>query len=98
MENQPLQQQQALPNATAVLVLGICSIVVCGICGIIGLVMGNTALRLYKANPSAYTEASLSNVKAGRICSIIGICLMGIALICMFFWGSFLYHLNRDQY
>jgi hypothetical protein len=98
MENQQFQRQQPLPNATAVLVLGICSIVVCGICGIIGLVMGNNALKAYDANPSAYTETSLGNVRAGRICSIIGICLMGLALISMFFWGSFFYHFNKNEF
>jgi len=96
MDNQNLPQQP-LPNATAVLVLGICSIVVCGICGIIGLVMGNSALKLHAANPSAYTPGSLSNVKAGRVCSIIGVCLMAIGIIIYITMGSILFA-NRDMF
>lgn len=66
---------QQLPNATAVLVLGILSIVVCFICGIIALVMSNKDMALYKANPEAYTLASYNNIKAGRICAVVGIIL-----------------------
>ena len=48
-----------LPNATAVLVLGICSIVfscffVGAILGIIGLVLGAKAKKVYKASPNLY--------------------------------------------
>lgn len=64
-----------LPNATAVLVLGILSIVICGFLGIIGLVLGNKDIALYKANPGIYSEASLGSLKSGRICSIVGLCL-----------------------
>lgn len=70
-----------LPNATAVLVLGILSIVICGFLGIIGLVLGNKDLTLYNTNPGIYSEASLSSLKAGRICSIVGLCLWGIGII-----------------
>lgn len=70
-----------LPNATAVLVLGILSIVVCFITGIIALVMAKKELALYNANPGMYTPASLSNIKTGRICAIIGIVLQGVAVL-----------------
>jgi hypothetical protein len=70
-----------LPNATAVLVLGILSIVICGFLGIIGLVMGNKDISLYKANPGIYSESSYSSLKAGRICSIVGLCLWGFGII-----------------
>jgi hypothetical protein len=93
MENQYQQpsslfpQQQSLPNATAILVLGIVSIVTCFcygipglICGIIAIILSNKALELYKATPEAFTEGSLSNVKAGRICAIVGI---SISIICI---------------
>jgi M penetrans paralogue family 26 len=73
--------QSPLPNATAVLVLGICSIVVCSLCGIIGLILANQDMRLYNQNPDLYTESSLSNIKAGRICSIIGVVLLGLGLL-----------------
>jgi M penetrans paralogue family 26 len=77
--------QRPLPNATAVLVLGICSIVVCQICGIVGLVLANQDLKLYHQNPDLYSEASLSNIKAGRICSIIGIVLLGLVILYFLF-------------
>ena len=75
--NQPAN----LPNATATLVLGILSIVVCFICGIVALVISNKDVSLYKANPELYTEASYNNIKAGRICAIIGLCLQVVGLI-----------------
>jgi hypothetical protein len=89
MENQtPLHQQFpdnnqiALPNATAVLVLGIIGIVGCFcyampglICAVIALLLSNKDLRLYNSNPGAYTAVSLSNLKAGRVCAIIGLSL-----------------------
>lgn len=70
-----------LPNGTATLVLGILSIVVCFICGIIALIISNKDIALYKANPELYAEGSYNNIKAGRICAIIGIILQVIGLI-----------------
>lgn len=70
-----------LPNATATLVLGILSIVICFICGIVALIISNKDVSMYKANPELYSEASYNNIKAGRICSIIGICLQLIVII-----------------
>jgi M penetrans paralogue family 26 len=86
MENQTQQYnpnpQIALPNGTTVLVLGIIGIVGCFcygivglICSIIAIVLGSKDLKLYAANPGAYTPSSLSNLKAGRICAIIGLSL-----------------------
>ena len=84
--NQPTQIP--VPNAGAVLTLGIISIALCwcyGIvaltCGIIALVLGNKALALYKANPNNYTLSSYNNVKSGRVCAIIGLCLSALMLI-----------------
>lgn len=73
--------QKPLPNSTAVLVLGIVSIVLCWcwglglITGIIAMVLAAKDKRLYAANPDAYTQASLKNLNAGRICAIIGLVL-----------------------
>ncbi|HEX4956685.1 MAG TPA: CCC motif membrane protein [Lacibacter sp.] len=78
--NQP-QVQQPLPNATMILVLGILSIVVCFITGIIALVMAKKETELYNNNPGLYSESSFSSVKAGRICSIIGLVLWGIGIL-----------------
>lgn len=78
-----------LPNSTAVLVLGIVSIVgvLCTqgllgiVLGIIGLVLSGAPMKMYKEKPEAYTEASVKNLKAGRICSIIGVSLGGAFLL-----------------
>lgn len=80
-----------LPNATATLVLGILSIVVCFICGIIALVISNKDLALYRANPGIYSEASYNNIKAGRVCAIIGLALqlVGIVIYIAFFAFAF---------
>jgi len=76
--NQPTD----LPNATAILVLGIVAIIgglcygILGlICGIIGLILANNDRKLYNSAPDLYSQASLSNSNAGRICSIVGISL-----------------------
>lgn len=91
--------QQELPNAVAILVLGITSIVLCvcygfiGLaCGIVALVLSNKALRLYKQAPESYTRASYNNVNAGRICAIIGTILSSIYLIFVIIYFVFLGH------
>lgn len=87
MEEQPLtnnQQIEKLPNATAVLILGICSIlfgcVLVGfVCGIVGLALSKTPMMMYRQNPQRYINYGVLN--AGRILSIIGVILGAIALI-----------------
>lgn len=83
-------QQQALPNATAVLVLGIIGIVGCFcygvvglICSIIAIVLSNRDLVLYKASPMRFTPGSYSNLKAGRVCAIIGLVLSILFALCI---------------
>jgi len=73
--------QQSLPNATTVLVLGILSIVLCFICGIVALVIASGDKRLYYQNPGMYTTSSYDLIKAGRICSIISLCLWGLIIL-----------------
>lgn len=79
---------QNLPNSTAVLVLGIISIVACFCYGIIGIILAIIALvlaskanTLYQQNPGMYTEASFKNLKAGKICAIVGLCLSALYFI-----------------
>lgn len=74
-------RQESLPNATLILILGIVSIVVCQPVGIAALIMGNNSIAQYHANPGRYSESSLSTVKAGKICGIIGIALMVLWII-----------------
>ena len=71
-----------MKNAVATLVLGIISIVTCFCYGIIGLIIGIIALAIsrsewaaYKANPARFHKGDASNMKAGRICATIGLCL-----------------------
>ena len=78
-------EQQKLPNATLILVLGILSLVSCCcygigiILGIVALVMAGTATKTYMANPELYT--GYQNVKVGKILAIIGIAINAFYLI-----------------
>lgn len=80
-------RQQVLPNATAVLVLGILSIVGCFLYGLPGIVCGIIAIALhkkdklqYESNPQAY-ENSFKNSRGGFICGIIGLSLSAAYLL-----------------
>lgn len=99
--------QMILPNATAVLVLGIISIVGCFcygivgvICGIVALVLASKDFKLYNANPSNYNEASLKNLKAGKICAIIGVSLSALYILILIVYiiiaGTFISKLPFD--
>lgn len=73
-------ENQKLPNATAVLILGILSIITCCcygifsvILGTIGVVLANKDSKIYAENPTLYTN--YNNLKIGKILSIIGIVL-----------------------
>lgn len=79
-----MEQKQQLPNATAVLVLGICSIVfscfgVGLVLGIIGLVLSGKGRKMYKENPSLYEGHG--SLMGGFITSIIGTCIGGLYAI-----------------
>ena len=74
-------QPEVLNNQQFNQINSILSIVVCFITGIIALVMAKKEMALYNANPGMYTPASLSNIKTGRICAIIGIVLQGVAVL-----------------
>ncbi|WP_307589300.1 DUF4190 domain-containing protein [Nocardia arizonensis] len=58
------------PQATTILILGILSLVVCGVCGPFAWSMGNKALKEIDASGGAI--GGRGNVKAGYICGIIG--------------------------
>lgn len=80
--------QMPLPNATAVLILGIVSLPACFCYGIPGLIAAIIALvlakkdqALYLTNPSYYTEASYKNLKTGRTCAWVGIVLSALVLL-----------------
>jgi hypothetical protein len=74
--------QEPVKNAVATLVLGILAIVTCifygifsFILGIIALAISNTPRADYLSNPDMYDRGTYSQLKAGRICAIVGICL-----------------------
>jgi hypothetical protein len=84
-----MQNQRPLPNATTVLVLGILSVVLgCGgiglILGIIGLLISREGKQAYEQNPSEWI--GYGNLNAGRIMSIIGICLGGLSILYFILW------------
>lgn len=92
---------ETLPNASAVLTLGILSLVLFCCCGgfiglilsIIALVLANKSIQLYEANPHNYSLVSYNNIKNGRLCAIIGLVLNGLmiifSIIRLIFYGSF---------
>ena len=79
-----IQMQENAPNAVAALVLGILSVLsgclfIGLILGIIGLVLANKGLQIYYLSPSSYKNVGMLNT--GKILSIIGIVLGGLAII-----------------
>lgn len=80
-------EQQKLPNAQTVLILGIVSIVsTCCCTGVVGLICGLIALNMYKkdkalydANPALYTD--FNNLNTGRILAIIGTVLAALHIV-----------------
>ena len=78
-------ERRTLPNATAVLVLGILSIITCCcygiglVLGIIAIVLAQKDLKLYRESPELYTN--YSNLNIGKVLAIIGVSLTAIYLI-----------------
>ncbi|MGJ8593271.1 MAG: CCC motif membrane protein [Aquaticitalea sp.] len=88
-------ENQKLPNATVILVLGIVSILGCCcygipglICGIIALVLASKAEKIYRLAPENYSD--YGNVKAGKIMAIIGIILSVITIVYIIWVVSFI--------
>ena len=84
---QPTNQQgnKTLPSSGGILAMGIISIVLAGLIGvilaIIALSLSGKAEREYKTNPGEYREGSYKNMKAGKVCAIIGISISVLAII-----------------
>ncbi len=57
-------------RGTLILVLGILSLIVCGVLGIPAWVMGNNDLK--EIDAGTMDPAGRANTKAGRICGMIG--------------------------
>jgi hypothetical protein len=90
-DNMDYGRGEVLPNSTAVLVLGIISIVGCIFYGIPGLICGIIALVLHKKNKEVYAtnpakyQVSWKNAKAGYVCAIIGTSLSAVYVLVVFF-------------
>lgn len=74
--------RKSLPNAFAVLLLGLFSLlfsVVYGIpgflCGVIALVLSRSAKRLRRQSPDSYTAGSWRLIVTGRVLATIGLIL-----------------------
>jgi small-conductance mechanosensitive channel len=74
--------QMNLPNSNTILVLGILSLIFCWwhilsfigiILSIVTLVLARKELAIFHTQPGQYTLSSLNNVKAGRVCALIGL-------------------------
>jgi hypothetical protein len=83
-------EKQKLPNASAVLILGILSILTCCCWGIIGLVLGIVALVLAKKDTTLYMEnpelyQGYTNINIGKVMAIIGIILSSVYLLFMLY-------------
>lgn len=82
--------ENKLPNATAVLVLGILSILTCICYGVFGLIFGVVALVLARKdmNLDKNTEVVFTNYQTlniGRVLAIIGI-VLSVVFILLIIW------------
>lgn len=80
-------ENQKLPNASAVLILGILANLTCCcwgvgiVLGIIAMVLAKKDLALYNQDPKSYQKQGFNNINTGRILAIVGIILSTIYLI-----------------
>lgn len=96
-----MEQKETLPNATTVLVLGICSIVfgcifIGLVLGIIGMVLAGKGRKLYKEDPTRWD--GWSSLNAGFIMSIIGTCLGGFYTIYYIIWGAAMFSIFSSMH
>ncbi|NLV56830.1 MAG: DUF4190 domain-containing protein [Acidimicrobiales bacterium] len=73
----PVQQEH--PQGTTILVLGILSLVVCGLLGPFAWVMGNKAKAEVDARPGLYSNAG--NITAGRICGMVATIILILVIV-----------------
>ncbi len=71
------------PQTTTILVLGICSLVVCGFLGPVAWIMGNKAIAEIDASNGMIDGRG--SINAGRICGIIATALMALGLVFFLF-------------
>lgn len=68
------------PQGTTILVLGILSLVLCGILGPVAWAMGNTARNEMAAQPGV-TWTNAGNVTAGRICGMVATGFLALGVL-----------------
>ena len=96
------------PNSTEVMVLGILSIVFCWCWGILSIILGIVTLVLasqgekeYRKNPYAYTEVSHRNLRTGRTCAFVGLCLAAVTIIAVIIYfivfGTFMFNMVQTN-
>ncbi len=78
------QNKENAPHAVSSMVLGILSIItgcyiVGFVLGIIGLVLANNGTKEYNSNPEKYNGEGM--LKAGKICSIVGLILGAVSIL-----------------
>ena len=71
-------------QAVTALVLGILSIVLCQLLGPFAWKIGNDELAAIAAGRRP--GENVSTAQAGRICGIVGTCLLGLGLLFLIFW------------
>jgi hypothetical protein len=47
--------------------------------------LANKDKKLYAATPEAFTQGSLKNLNAGRVCGIVGLCLSALYVLYVIF-------------
>jgi hypothetical protein len=104
--NGPYDGHLPVPNSTEVLVLGILSIVFCWCYGLVSvilsivtLVMASEGEKKYRQNPQMYSLSSYKNLKSGKVCAIVGICLAVVSILVVVIWlvlfGTMLFNLPQ---
>lgn len=73
------QMQVEHPAGTTVLVLGILSLVLCGVLGPFAWSKGNEAIRDCELSPGRYSNRG--SIQAGRICGIVASCLLVLQIV-----------------
>ena len=77
--------KEKLQGAGGALAMGIISIVLAGLIGIIlAIITLSTTKRhieAYQNDPGRYDESSYKQMNAGRICAIVGLCISALAII-----------------